>query len=168
MSDAAAAARAKIAALKAEIARLEDFLDLYAELSRADRPVSVDVDVIAHQGADGGNETPHDRPVDNSQPVDKAATRRRSGIRPTQIAEIMQRIIRDAGRPMTRGEIVAALEARDVQIPYEDKARYIGTIAWRHKGIFRNIEGQGYWLSGEAIPRREGELEIELDDDLPY
>jgi hypothetical protein len=39
-----------------------------------------------------------------------------------------------------------------VHIPFEDKGRYVGTIAWRHKGTFVNVEGRGYWLRGEPIP----------------
>jgi reverse gyrase len=71
---------------------------------------------------------------------------------PSDIARIMERIIRDIGRPMTRGEIVDALERRDVGIPAQDKKRYVGTIAWRHKGTFENIEGKGYWVRDEKSP----------------
>ncbi len=48
---------------------------------------------------------------------------------------------------MSRGEIVDAFDRRDIEIPAKDKARYVGTIAWRNKGVFVNIEGRGYWLS---------------------
>jgi hypothetical protein len=76
----------------------------------------------------------------------------------------MERLIRETGRPMTRGEIVSAFERRDVDIPAKDKARYLGTIAWRHKGTFVNIEGRGYWLKDslyriQAIPTPENEIE---------
>ena len=47
---------------------------------------------------------------------------------------------------MTRGEIVKAFELRDFEIPAKDKSRYLGTIAWRHKGKFVNVNGLGYWL----------------------
>jgi hypothetical protein len=63
-----------------------------------------------------------------------------------------ERLIREAGHPLTRGEIVKAFEARDVEIPAKDPARYLGTIAWRHKGMFKNVEGLGYWLKGEPMP----------------
>jgi hypothetical protein len=76
--------------------------------------------------------------------------------RPAEIVAIIERIIREAGRPLTRGEIVEALEQRDVHIPAEDKQRYIGTIAWRHKSVFGNVGGLGYWLTGEPLPKAMG------------
>ena len=33
-----------------------------------------------------------------------------------------------------------------------DKAAYIGTILWRHRNRFSNIEGKGYWLKGIKVP----------------
>lgn len=72
--------------------------------------------------------------------------------RPDEIAQIMERVIREVGRPMTRGQLVDALERRDVDLPAADKGRYIGTIIWRHKSIFVNIEGFGYWLRVEKRP----------------
>lgn len=167
MTDAASAARAKIAAMKAEIARLEDFLSLYDELSQEGKRVRVEPSAGASDGtlkATGGNETSRNAPVDKSG---ARHHRQRGDMRPAEVAELMERIIREAGRPMTRGEIVEAFERRDVRIPFEDKARYIGTIAWRHKGMFRNIEGRGYWLSDMPLPHREQASLIGIDDEIP-
>jgi hypothetical protein len=149
MTDPAAAARAKIAALKAEIARLEDFLALYEELSSAGKKVNRAEALTVVSGQAMGNETPQ-LPVDKS--VDNQRRKRRNGARPDQFADHMERIIREVGRPMTRGEIVAAMERRDILIPYEDKGRYLGTIAWRHKRRFKNVEGRGYWVADLPIP----------------
>ena len=68
----------------------------------------------------------------------------------------MERVIRERGEPLTRGQIVEALEMRDVVIPAVDKSRYIGTLAWRHKSIFVNIDGRGYWLRAEGVPSLSG------------
>lgn len=94
-------------------------------------------------------------PEETKQPVDKSAEKRklssRSGASPREIVEIMRRVIRETGRPLTRGEIVDALEARDVDLPATDKNRYIGTIAWRFKAFFTHIEGRGYWVADEPV-----------------
>lgn len=161
MANPVAAARAKIAALRAEIIELERFLAMYEKLSAVpyeEKPrLGSAKDETAASCGSVGNETP--LPVDKSvadrdsytQP--RESRRRAAGApKPAEIATLMERIIRDVGRPMTRGEIVSALEARDMMIPYEDKPRYVGTIAWRHKGLFENIEGRGYWLRGEPVP----------------
>ena len=167
MTDAVSAARAKIASLKAEIARLEDFLSLYDELSQEGKRIRVEpakeAGDISHASS-RLNETPQNASVDKSG---TRHHRQRGDMRPADVAELMERVIREAGRPMTRGEIVEAFERRDVRIPFEDKARYIGTIAWRHKGMFRNIEGRGYWLSDTLLPSRGQASLIGIDDEIP-
>ena len=65
-------------------------------------------------------------------------------------------MIRDAGHPLTRGEIAERFALRDVALPGEDKPRYIGTIMWRNKAKFINIEGRGYWLRGELSSKISG------------
>ena len=65
---------------------------------------------------------------------------------PRQIADIVERLLREANRPIQRGELAALLEARGVAIPGTDKPRYLGTILWRNKERFPNIPGEGYFL----------------------
>lgn len=77
---------------------------------------------------------------------------RNAGLTPKGIVELAERVIRESGRPLTRGDLVAMFAARDVELPGDDKARYIGTIMWRHKSKFINIEGRGYWLRGQPVP----------------
>jgi hypothetical protein len=151
MPDAAEIAREKIKALKAQLIELEQFLLVHDRLVGASNAASSAVLAPSDPRSqkDEGNITPQIKiPIS----VDNRKVRRRVG-RPGDVAEHMERIIRDVGRPMTRGEIVAAFEARDIPIPFEDKARYVGTIAWRHKGTFVNIEGEGYWLRDGPPPQ---------------
>lgn len=150
MPDAAEIAREKIKALKAQIIELERFLAVHDRLTSESKLDLGAVHAVSapHVLEVAGNITPQSHiPF----PVHKPRNHRKGG-RPGTVAEHMERIIRDVGRPMTRGEIVAAFEARDIPIPFEDKARYVGTIAWRHKGTFVNIDGEGYWLRDEPRP----------------
>lgn len=165
MPDATDIARRKIVALKKQIADLEAFIVRYEDLMREALELARSENVPPH--ADplvdvGGNETTPpsvdksvDIPVENT--VRPGRPRGKTG-RPDEIALHMERIIREAGRPMTRGEIVKAFEVRDLKIPYDDKGRYVGTIAWRHKGTFVNIPGQGYWLRDEPRPGADREF----------
>lgn len=162
MSNPVAVARVKIAKMEAEcarmqaeIAKLRDFITLFDELSDGVAQVIVEPGAVPLPSVATnveGNVTLQTPPVDNSDVVRKRRLRPKSELRPAQTAELMERIIREIGRPLTRGEIVEAFERRDVLIPFEDKARYIGTIAWRHKGLFINIDGRGYWLRDEPVP----------------
>ena len=136
----------RLAALKAEILRVERFISDYREFS-GDNSVTTETASTISLVNGGGNVSPFDAP---SQAVDKSGeiprmSRRRGG-RPDEIAQMIERVIREIGEPMTRGQLVQALERRDVELPAADKARYIGTIIWRHKSIFVNVEGRGYWL----------------------
>ncbi|WP_126401342.1 hypothetical protein [Blastochloris tepida] len=71
--------------------------------------------------------------------------RRRSGLTPTQIADLAREVLGERGIPMTRGELVTAIESRGVLLPGKDKSKNLGTILWRFSDRFRNIEGRGYW-----------------------
>jgi hypothetical protein len=152
-------ARARIKVLKSQISELERFLEILSNLKTP--KTTTEDDSFEFElplfGKDEGNVTPQ-IPVKNSETRQR---RLRNKMRPSHVAELMERIIREVDRPMTRSELVEAFEKRDIQIPFADKARYIGTIAWRHKGIFVNIEGEGYWLRRE--PQKAGE-NFDLDD----
>jgi hypothetical protein len=79
---------------------------------------------------------------------------------PQAVKDVSAGILQDLGQPLTRGELVTELELRRVRLPGKDKesrARYVGTILWRHKDQFENIEGRGYWLRGVIIPETEHE-----------
>ena len=81
------------------------------------------------------------------KPENMLAIRHRRG-QPDDFANMMARIIGDLERPLTRTELVAALEERRVTIPSSDKERYLGTILWRHRDRFKNFPRVGYWLAG--------------------
>lgn len=132
-------ARKRLAALREEMAGVKRFIEMYAQFS--------DELVAAQIGTGNGNseETfPHKSFVVDT--VDNSRRERRSGPTPRELVDMTERLIREVGRPMTRGEIVAAFHRRDIEIPAQDKKRYIGTIVWRNKAKFLNIEGRGYWL----------------------
>jgi hypothetical protein len=154
-------AKARLAEIRAEAAEIERFIAMFARFS-------IDANAIV-QPLSGANS--EEKLVKADLPVDKSR-----GTRPTpnELALLMQRVIREVGRPMTRGELVAALEARDVEIPGQDKQRYVGTIAWRNKSMFINVEGRGYWVRSQltdipTVPPRTtySDPPEEQSDDLP-
>jgi hypothetical protein len=156
MASAVKIAKERIAALQAQIIELERFIDLHdtlvgGALPSSQIPSNDEITATNHLELKREGYTAHQIPVDNSQ------KRVRTKMRPDHMAELIERVIRESGRPLTRGEIVRALEARDVPIPFEDKERYIGTIAWRHKGLFENT-GSGYRIRGEPIVENGGEV----------
>jgi hypothetical protein len=86
--------------------------------------------------------------------------------RPADFAQIMERVLTDVGRPLGRPEFVDELSKRGISIPSEDKPRYLGTILWRHRDVFRNLPGHGYWLRNRPYPQANYDpaLDSELGD----
>jgi hypothetical protein len=153
MSHAIENARKRLAEFKRQVSELERFIQMYEELEGGTDAEQSDTHVRHLNGALIGNIPVYNVPHSGDN---VPRERRRKRGRPAEIVAIVERIIREAGRPLTRGEIVEALEHRDVDIPASDKQRYIGTIAWRHKSVVGNVGGLGYWLTGEPLPKAMG------------
>jgi hypothetical protein len=138
-------ARKRLAEIEAEAERIRQFLAMYERFSNENRLGS---------GALQATNPKENYPQDLSAVNIGGNSRRggRKGPLPRELVAMMERLIREVARPMTRGEIVEALNRREVEIPAKDQQRYIGTLAWRHKGTFVNIEGRGYWLRREPVP----------------
>jgi hypothetical protein len=135
--------------LERELGEINRFLTLYDRFlhgTEGDGSDTVVDEVIRHlEKARKSNEPP---PAPIPHVVGRSAISGRFKMRgrPSSFAEIMERIIRDARRPLTRSELALELEQRGIAIPSEDKARYLGTILWRNNKRFVNIAGKGYYL----------------------
>lgn len=62
-----------------------------------------------------------------------------------KMARTVRSIMIDKMRPMTRTDIVEALELTGVPVAGVDKSKAVGTIMWRLRDRFVNIPGYGYW-----------------------
>ena len=76
--------------------------------------------------------------VEGKAPSVRIGTRLSKG----KLAPILRDVLVQAGRPMTRGELVKALDKRDIAIGGGDPRKNMGTIIWRLKDRFVNIEGR--------------------------
>src|SRR5580704_1514258 len=94
MSNAIENARKRVIELKRQLAELERFIQMYEELEAGTEADQADTHASHLNGALIGN-----KPVDNVP-----RERRRKRGRPAEIVAIIERIIREAGRPLTRGE----------------------------------------------------------------
>ncbi len=136
----------RLAELQREIAEVTKFIELYQRFEGKSINAGTQMAFFESIPELIGNETA----VVGNQAVDNSARKPRKnrppGATPREIAEIMERVIRESGEPMSRGRIVDALERREIEIPAADKERYVGTIAWRNKSKFINVSGRGYWV----------------------
>lgn len=139
MSDAYYNALKRKRELQEELAKVETFLELFPTFSRPKTEQIVSSDVDSSVGNLGEN---------------PRTDRRR--IKPAELADIVERVIREKDHPMTRGEIVEALEQRDVILPAKDKARYVGTILWREGERFVNVPKKGYVVKDMVDSSKSG------------
>lgn len=131
--------------LERELAKVNAFLAMYHEFSGSER----------EQTEPAGKES---LPVDSSGNMTHRPRRR---LRPSEIADLSERVIRGADGPLTRAEIVSRLENAGVEIHSEDKPRYVGTILWRQKNRFVNIDGKGYVMADMVRPSGSGKTPAE-------
>jgi hypothetical protein len=145
--------------LEKELAKLDQFIQMYRELERTNRE-AVDI---------GGNSQSADaEPPNPLQAISESAGMIRPRGRPADFARIMETILKDAGHPMQRGQLVEEVERRGHSIPSEDKPRYLGTILWRREDLFVSVEGRGYWLKDvELPPEKDPDLLGEPTETVP-
>ncbi|RVD17339.1 MAG: hypothetical protein EOS73_22465 [Mesorhizobium sp.] len=122
--------------IERELAMVNSFLDLYRHFNG---PEGEQTEPRVQESLDAAN---------NEGGTNQAAR----SPKPSQIADIVERVIRGAGHPLTRSEIVSRLESAGIHLNSEDKPRYVGTILWREKSRFTNIPGKGYIMADMATP----------------
>jgi hypothetical protein len=111
----------------------------------------IDLFLRLHQKFSGGTKT---EPVatsddtraasEESHPVLSRPERKRN-LPKHMMAKEVRKMILERRVPMTRTDIVEALELKGIPVAGRDKSKAIGTIMWRMRDRFRNIEGLGYW-----------------------
>lgn len=114
--------------LQNEIDRIDHFLEMYESLS--------------------GVKTPHD----SAGP--RISSRRRNNIKRLRV--LCARLIEDAKRPLTRGEIADGLDRIGIKVHSQNPSTYIGTIMWRNKDEFKPTP-EGYITQSMHQAAQEGE-----------
>lgn len=138
--------------LEAELLEVETFLNLYPKFSEPASPSTARVD------SKGVASTPSKQQVTVAGSP-KRFERRRGN--PDQIAALVESILMSHSRPMTRGELADEMERMGVPIPAKDKAKYVGTVLWRKRKHFQNLDGKGYWLKGIPLPNQSASFWFE-------
>lgn len=82
-----------------------------------------------------------------------ARARPRGAVTPERIAEAAKEILAESPRPLKRGELVAALEARGVPVSGTNPNKNLGTILWRRRNEFVHLNNLGYWLADRELPQ---------------
>lgn len=137
--------------LRADLqSHIESLEGMISEARRRLKIVNDYIAVASQPQTHAGDFTPTQAslPLD-TEPEQVPTRRRRSPIPPAEIAKVARQILLERGGPMTRGELVREFEARGIELAAADRAKNLGTILWRHRDIFENLPGEGYWVKGE-------------------
>lgn len=123
-----------------ELERVDELIKLYQEVKKGEEEeddAATDINRLLRSLAEQGVRLDQRREVLRHMPAHT--------VRPKDVGPIARRLMLDNGRPMTRTELLEALKQNGVQLAGSDEARYLGTIMWRLRDEFINIEGRGYW-----------------------
>lgn len=91
------------------------------------------------------------KPPVGHKKVNPVRARRRGA--PNQFVALIEQVIKDAGKPLSRADIVSEIESKDISIPGQHKTKYVGTLMWREREKFIHIVGHGYWLKYQPLPK---------------
>jgi len=147
MDQAVAKALKEKKELQKRLAEIDQFLRLYREFSE-----EPDDSTDEKAAVNNVHESTH---ANTKKPIPRLKFRG-----PPSVVRVSKGILQDIGAPLTRGELATELEMKMVHLPGKDKesrARYVGTILWRHPDDFEHVDGRGYWLKDVPIPESEEE-----------
>ncbi|MCP5371092.1 MAG: hypothetical protein H6907_05100 [Hyphomicrobiales bacterium] len=81
------------------------------------------------------------------------------------VAKYAREFMIERGSPMTRGELVDKFDEFGLPVGGTDKSKNMGTIMWRLRDEFVNLEGHGYWPRDIPCPRIGYDPSVEIDSD---
>ena len=81
-----------------------------------------------------------------------SARQRPSNPRKEEVAEAARDVIRQAGHPMIRPDLMRALRERGVFIEGTNPDVVLSTMLHRTVGLVKHLKGFGYWLHDEPYP----------------
>lgn len=136
-------ALAKAEALRAELRRVEAFLELYREFAGREGDAPAEAAPPARsplQLSAAPNDGEHAGADDNMS------------ISQAEMEKLAREAILDAGRPLTRKLLLRRLAILGVRIGGADPLKNVGTKMWRARDKFVNLDRFGYWPSDVPNP----------------
>ena len=122
--------------LNKELEKVEQFLLLYQQFES--------IGPVQQNGT-----KPHDSGPKTAESSSEPH-RRKSGkkLNPTVLKDLVKVVLKEANQPLSRREIVEAIEAKNYAINSKNKTGYIGSLLHRFKSELSSENGNGYWFTG--------------------
>ncbi len=149
--------------IQSEIAEIDRFLALYELFRSSDPGAQTTLFLAAEEGT--GIEQKEDS-EQTAPPVQTVRTGRNPGMSKEQLKPYIREAILSAGKPLTRGLLLRSLDQNGAKVGGSaDRSKNLGTIMWRLKDDFVNLEGFGYWPKSEPYePAKYHPSAIDTDD----
>lgn len=135
---------AEIERIQAELVKIEHWLGMWRELSSAEDTTQTPTPTQPLPPP----ERPEETQIGGRKVKPRRKSKPRTGPAREEIAPVAREIILSKGHPMPRSALLDALDGRGLHVGGADRAgriRNVGTVMWRLRDRFRNIEGRGYW-----------------------
>lgn len=139
--------------LEAKLAEVKTFIRLYGRFASGTKKDQTGVRhaVPRESGADAALHTaPRGLGVGA---VDQAESPPRTQLPREEMAPLIRKTLIDVGRPLVRSALLRELGKRGITIGGTVPTKNLGTLMWRLREHFVNIEGRGYWPAGLAVPK---------------
>jgi hypothetical protein len=141
--------------LRNELRDIERFLELYQQFKAPKEPRQMtmevpqpDVDSVEQE-----KNTAPDLAVVSAAEAEPGTELGDARLTREALKPHIHAVIMEAGRPLTRGQILLKLDTRDVRVGGKyDRSKNMGTILWRLRDDFVNLAGRGYWPRNLAFP----------------
>lgn len=130
--------------LRAEIAEIEHFLSLYNRFSASGGGEEAPSQAEKSEEQKGAESAPATRADGDGGESETPAVRQR-GWPKERLKPYIKAAIATAERPLTRGELLRAMQRENIPVGGTDQSKNMGTILWRLKDDFVNLDGYGYW-----------------------
>jgi hypothetical protein len=139
---------AEIERIQKELAKIEQWLGMWRELSAENDAADVPALMQPLPAPTHSEEGEIGRQKSTARHKPKSRRTPRTGPAREDIAPVAREIIVANGHPMPRSALLNALDERGLRVGGADIAgriRNVGTVMWRLRDRFVNIEGRGYW-----------------------
>lgn len=144
------------AELRTQLKEIDKFLELYEEFKVPPDPAQPTFHIHpSHSGLQEQEESNPEQVGEAASAADYAPEEVEEGTSLTRF-ELMPHIratILEAQRPLTRGQLLQKLDQKSLRVGGKsDRSKNMGTIMWRLREHFVNLQGFGYWVREEPFP----------------
>jgi hypothetical protein len=138
--------------IREELADIDRFLKLYDRFKKQSDSPQGTLELRGVKTEQTSKQTESKAPQDDAAEAAAAQISSNRGWTREMLRPHLRRTILEEGRPLSRTQILKALDSQGIPVGGTDRAKNMGTIMWRLNDDFVSLEGFGYWPRNEPYP----------------